>query len=58
MSYDEARIRNHFHFNELSGGILLDQGIHMIDVCNWALQSTLCTQLEPAERLFDFETPD
>ena len=39
MSYDEARIRNHFHFNELSGGILLDQGIHMIDVCNWALQS-------------------
>lgn len=39
MSFDEARIRNHFHFNELSGGILLDQGIHMIDVCNWALQS-------------------
>lgn len=40
MGYDEARIRNHFHFNELSGGILMDQGIHMIDVCNWALQST------------------
>lgn len=40
MSFDEARIRNHFHFNELSGGILLDQGIHMIDVCNWALQGT------------------
>jgi myo-inositol 2-dehydrogenase / D-chiro-inositol 1-dehydrogenase len=39
MSFDEARIRNHFHFNELSGGILLDQGIHMIDVCNWALRS-------------------
>jgi len=39
MTYDEARIRNHFHFNELSGGILLDQGIHMIDVCNWTLQS-------------------
>lgn len=39
MSFDEARIRNHFHFNELSGGILLDQGIHMIDVCNWTLQS-------------------
>lgn len=39
MSFDEARIRNHFHFNELSGGILLDQGIHMIDVCNWALQN-------------------
>ena len=40
MTNDEARIRNHFHFNELSGGILLDQGIHMIDICNWALQST------------------
>ncbi len=40
MSYDEARIRNHFHFNELSGGIFLDQAIHVIDVCNWALQCT------------------
>jgi myo-inositol 2-dehydrogenase / D-chiro-inositol 1-dehydrogenase len=38
MSFDEARIRNHFHFYELSGGILLDQAIHIIDVCNWALQ--------------------
>ena len=40
MTYDEARIRNHFHFNELSGGIFLDQAIHMIDVCNWAVQGT------------------
>ena len=39
MSYDEARIRNHFHFNELSGGIFLDQAIHMIDVCNWVMRS-------------------
>jgi predicted dehydrogenase len=38
MTYDEARIRNHFIFNELSGGIYMDQAIHMIDVCNWALQ--------------------
>jgi myo-inositol 2-dehydrogenase/D-chiro-inositol 1-dehydrogenase len=38
MSDDEARIRNQFHFNALSGGILLDQGIHMLDVCNWTLQ--------------------
>ncbi len=39
MSFDEARIRNHYHFRALSGGILLDQGIHMLDVCNWALKS-------------------
>ena len=39
IPYDEARIRNHFHFRELSGGTLLDQGIHMIDFCNRALQS-------------------
>lgn len=37
-SQDELKIRNHFHFREMSGGILLDQGIHMLDVCNWALQ--------------------
>jgi predicted dehydrogenase len=36
-SAKEFMIRNHFHFTELSGGILLDQGIHMIDVCNWIL---------------------
>ena len=39
-SRDEMRIRNHFYFNELSGGIYLDQAIHMIDVCNWALGTT------------------
>ena len=38
VSDDEFRIRNHYHFHALSGGILLDQGIHMLDVCNWALQ--------------------
>ena len=36
-SDEEYMIRNHFHFTELSGGILLDQGVHMIDVCNWVL---------------------
>jgi len=40
---DELRIRNHYKFNALSGGILLDQGIHMLDVCNWALQSSPLT---------------
>ena len=36
-SYDEKRIRNQYHYHALSGGTLLDQSIHMIDVCNWAL---------------------
>lgn len=39
ISYDEDRIRNQYHFNALSGGILVDQGIHMLDVCNWALKA-------------------
>ncbi|RYG47534.1 MAG: Gfo/Idh/MocA family oxidoreductase [Chitinophagaceae bacterium] len=39
VSDDEFRIRNHYQFHALSGGILLDQGIHMLDVCNWALNS-------------------
>lgn len=37
MSYDEMRIRNHYHFHEISGGCYLDQAIHMIDTCNWIL---------------------
>jgi myo-inositol 2-dehydrogenase/D-chiro-inositol 1-dehydrogenase len=37
VSDEEFRIRNHYHFHALSGGILLDQGIHMLDVCNWTL---------------------
>ena len=42
-SEDEIRIRNQYKFNALSGGILLDQGIHMLDVCNWALQGSPLT---------------
>ncbi len=38
-SYDEIRIRNHYYFRAMSGGTLLDQGIHMLDVCNWALKA-------------------
>ena len=40
---DEVRIRNQYKFRALSGGILLDQAIHMLDVCNWALQSSPIT---------------
>lgn len=38
-SYDEIRIRNHYYFRAMSGDIILDQGIHMLDVCNWALKA-------------------
>jgi myo-inositol 2-dehydrogenase / D-chiro-inositol 1-dehydrogenase len=38
LSYDEARIRNQYNFHALSGGTMLDQSIHMLDVCNWTLQ--------------------
>src|SRR6478735_4951957 len=38
-SWDEVRIRNHYYFRAMSGDILLDQGIHMLDVCNWALKT-------------------
>jgi myo-inositol 2-dehydrogenase / D-chiro-inositol 1-dehydrogenase len=38
LSADEARIRNHYNWLALSGGPLLDQSIHMMDVCNWGLQ--------------------
>lgn len=38
VSDDEYRIRNHYYYRALSGDTLLDQGIHMLDVCNWTLQ--------------------
>lgn len=38
-SRDEIMIRNHYYFRAMSGDILLDQGIHMLDVCNWALNA-------------------
>lgn len=39
VSDDEYRIRNHYYYRALSGDTILDQGIHMLDVCNWTLQS-------------------
>jgi len=39
ISRDETLIRSNFWQKTISGGILLDQGIHIIDICNWALKS-------------------
>ena len=39
MASDEATIRNHYQFEKLCGGILTEQAIHILDVCNWALKS-------------------
>jgi predicted dehydrogenase len=39
MTSDEAKVRNHYQFENLCGGILTEQAIHMLDVCNWALKS-------------------
>jgi len=35
----ERKLRNWYHYRELSGDILVDQGIHVIDILNWALQA-------------------
>jgi myo-inositol 2-dehydrogenase/D-chiro-inositol 1-dehydrogenase len=39
MSADEVRLRNWLWDRALSGDILLEQNIHVIDICNWVLQS-------------------
>jgi predicted dehydrogenase len=38
-SPDEFRIRNWLWYRSLSGGILVEQNIHVIDICNWILQN-------------------
>ena len=39
ISTQEARLRNWMHDRELSGDIVVEQNIHVIDVCNWVLRS-------------------
>ena len=39
LSADAARVRNWMHDRELSGDIIVEQNIHVIDICNWVLQS-------------------
>ncbi|MEO6910780.1 MAG: Gfo/Idh/MocA family oxidoreductase, partial [Edaphobacter sp.] len=36
-SEDEQRLRNWLWYRALSGDILVEQNIHIIDLCNWAL---------------------
>jgi myo-inositol 2-dehydrogenase/D-chiro-inositol 1-dehydrogenase len=36
-SADELRLRNWLWYRALSGDILVEQNIHIIDLCNWAL---------------------
>jgi len=38
-SSDEYRLRNWLLYRNLSGDILLEQNIHVIDVCNWVMQT-------------------
>jgi myo-inositol 2-dehydrogenase / D-chiro-inositol 1-dehydrogenase len=38
-SQDELRIRNWLCYIALSGDIIVEQNIHVIDMCNWALQA-------------------
>lgn len=38
-SPDERRLRNWVHYRILSGDIIVEQNIHVIDLCNWILQA-------------------
>jgi predicted dehydrogenase len=37
-SADEKRLRNWVWYRSLSGDIIVEQNIHVIDICNWTLQ--------------------
>src|SRR5882757_3729682 len=39
MPHDEQRLRNWLWDKTLYGDILLEQNIHVIDVCNWVMES-------------------
>jgi myo-inositol 2-dehydrogenase/D-chiro-inositol 1-dehydrogenase len=39
MSHDELRLRNWQWDRVLCGGILVEQNIHVIDICNWILNA-------------------
>jgi predicted dehydrogenase len=39
MSHDELRLRNWYWDRTISGDILVDQNIHVFDICNWVLKN-------------------
>jgi myo-inositol 2-dehydrogenase/D-chiro-inositol 1-dehydrogenase len=39
VSPEEARIRNWLRDRALSGDIIVEQNIHVLDICNWVLQA-------------------
>lgn len=60
-SKDEFRLRNWLHYRNLSGDMLLEQNIHVIDVCNWVMQTHPVSAYAKASRKvvkFDGDTSD
>lgn len=50
MSRDELRLRNWNWDLTLSGDIIVEQDIHVVDICNWILQSRPITAYATAAR--------
>ena len=40
-SPQEARLRNWLRDRALSGDIIVEQNIHVLDICNWVLQGAI-----------------
>lgn len=60
-SQDEFRLRNWLHYRNLSGDMLLEQNIHVIDVCNWVMQAHPVSAFAKSSRkvvTFDGDTSD
>lgn len=55
MAADEKRLRNWLWDRVISGDILLEQNIHVIDVCNWVMQTHPVSALARCSRkVIDF----
>ena len=48
MSADEFRLRNWLWDRALSGDILVEQNIHVIDLCNWVVGAIRSRPWPPA----------